>query len=104
MNNELCSKRHLGWKYYTEKIFRPAYWTLQVEVTNFVASQKTGGQIRTDFTTFPTPALAKLLHDRSADSQCIGRVDIPATPGGGITIPLHLAPQQFKDIHQYFLK
>lgn len=77
---------------------------LQIEVTNFVASQKTGGQIRTDFTTFPTPALAKLLHERRADSQCIGRVDIPTTPGSGTTIPLHLVPQQFKEIHQYFIK
>ena len=33
---------------------------LQVQVTNLLAANRTGGQIRTDFSAFPTPAFAKV--------------------------------------------
>ena len=33
---------------------------LQVAVTNLLAANRTGGQIRTDFSAFPTPAFAKV--------------------------------------------
>jgi len=33
---------------------------LQVQVTTLLAANRTGGQIRTDFSTFPTPQFARV--------------------------------------------
>ena len=33
---------------------------LQVQVTTLLAANRTGGQVRTDFSTFPTPQFAKV--------------------------------------------
>ncbi|ELT87630.1 hypothetical protein CAPTEDRAFT_161353 [Capitella teleta] len=73
---------------------------LQVQVTNMLAANLKGGQIRTDFSAFPTPSFAKALHERSADTQCLGRIQLPAKQGcQGMTIPIHLGPQQLKMVH-----
>jgi dynactin 1 len=78
---------------------------LQVQVTTMLAAHRPGGQIRTDFSTFPTPAFAKVLHEKaSSDSQCVGIVRIPTSPGeGGTIIPLHVGLQQLTQIHSHFL-
>jgi len=42
------------------------YLQLQVQVTMLLAANRTGGQVRTDFSVFPTPEFARvriLLHD-----------------------------------------
>ena len=33
---------------------------LQVQVTNLLAANRTGGQVRTDLSTFPTPEFARV--------------------------------------------
>ena len=43
------------------------FWTfpfqLQVKVTTAMAANRTGGQVRTDFSAFPTPSFAKASHN-----------------------------------------
>jgi len=76
---------------------------LQVQITSLLAANRTGGQIRTDFSAFPTPAFAKVLHEKSVDSQCIGVISIPTNQGKGATIPMHVGPQQLKQLHSRFV-
>jgi dynactin 1 len=79
---------------------------LQGQVTTLMAARRPGGQIRTDFTTFPTPAFARMLHEKAAspDGRCVGVVRIPVTAGkGGEVIPLHVSLNQLNQIHSYFL-
>lgn len=76
---------------------------LQVQVTNLLAANRTGGQVRTDLSTFPTPEFARMLLEKSAESQLIGRISIPTKLGQEDRIPLNLQPSSFKDIHAAFL-
>lgn len=72
---------------------------LQVQVTNFLAANRTGGQVRTDFSAFPTPEYARVLKEKSLDSLLLGRVLIP-TPGcKGEVIPVNVQPHQLYNIH-----
>ncbi|XP_064631573.1 dynactin subunit 1-like isoform X2 [Lineus longissimus] len=77
---------------------------LQVDVTNLLAANRTGGRVKTDFSVFPTPTFAKMLHEKKADTRCIGRVKIPAETGQGDTIPLHLQPDTLKKLHVSFVR
>ncbi|WAR22292.1 DCTN1-like protein, partial [Mya arenaria] len=54
---------------------------LQVQVTTLLAANRTGGQVRTDFSVFPTPEFARVLHEKTGDSVLVGRVTVPM-PGG----------------------
>ncbi|XP_056005085.1 dynactin subunit 1-like isoform X4 [Ostrea edulis] len=76
---------------------------LQVQITNLLAANRTGGQVRTDLSTFPTPEFARMLHEKSAESQLIGRISIPTKSGQGEIIPLNLQPTRLKEIHQVFV-
>nr|XP_022336647.1 dynactin subunit 1-like isoform X4 [Crassostrea virginica] len=76
---------------------------LQVQVTNLLAANRTGGQVRTDLSTFPTPEFARTLHEKSAESKLIGRISIPTKTGPGEIIPLNLQPTRLKEIHSAFV-
>ncbi|XP_062605399.1 LOW QUALITY PROTEIN: dynactin subunit 1-like [Saccostrea cucullata] len=76
---------------------------LQVQITNLLAANRTGGQVRTDLSTFPTPEFARMLHEKSAESQLIGRISIPTKSGQGEIIPLNLQPTRLKEIHSAFV-
>ncbi|XP_014675205.1 PREDICTED: dynactin subunit 1-like [Priapulus caudatus] len=81
---------------------------LQVSVTNLLASYHTGGQVRTDFSAFPTPGFAKALQEKHGDVKQFGRVSFPRPDGtrdGTPTrVPIVIAPNKFKAIHEHFLK
>ncbi|KAK3590123.1 hypothetical protein CHS0354_041172 [Potamilus streckersoni] len=72
---------------------------LQVQVTMLLAANRTGGQVRTDFSTFPTPEFARVLHEKNRDSVKIGRVTVPATGTKGEMIPLNIQPHQLRHLH-----
>lgn len=72
---------------------------LQVQVTNFLAANRTGGQVRTDFSAFPTPEYARVLKEKSLDSLLLGQIMIP-TPGcKSEVIPVNVQPHQIHNIH-----
>lgn len=75
---------------------------LQVQVTNLLAANRTGGQVRTDFSTFPTPGFARMLHEKSVDSVCVGRINIPTQAGTGDVIPISVQPHHLRQIHSKF--
>ncbi|XP_055894573.1 dynactin subunit 1-like isoform X2 [Biomphalaria glabrata] len=72
---------------------------LQVQMTTVLASSRSGGQVRTDFSTFPTPQFAKMLHEKTNHNVKLGTIQIPTT-GKADIIPLHLQPDQFRYIHE----
>lgn len=72
---------------------------LQVQITTLLAANRTGGQVRTDFSTFPTPEFAKMLHEKSSDSIKIGTIQIPTASGKGNIIPVNVRPDQLRQIH-----
>ncbi|KAL3863717.1 hypothetical protein ACJMK2_005462 [Sinanodonta woodiana] len=72
---------------------------LQVQVTMLLAANRTGGQVRTDFSTFPTPEFARVLLEKNRDSVKIGRVTVPATGTKGEIIPLNIQPHQLRHLH-----
>ncbi|CAG5131150.1 unnamed protein product, partial [Candidula unifasciata] len=76
---------------------------LQVQVTTLLAANRTGGQVRTDFSTFPTPQFARMLHEKSGDSIKIGSVQIPVQDGKGEIIPIHIQSDQLRRIHGKFI-
>ncbi|KAK7109531.1 dynactin subunit 1-like isoform X4 [Littorina saxatilis] len=76
---------------------------LQVQVTTLLAANRTGGQVRTDFSTFPTPQFAKMLAEKSGESLKIGRICVPCPGGTGETIPVNIQPDQLHTIHARFL-
>jgi dynactin 1 len=76
---------------------------LQVAVTNLIAANRQGGQVRTDFSTFPTSSLVKVLQEKQGGSQCVGTVSIPVEPGKGALIPVEVSPSQLKTIHARFV-
>ncbi|CAL1528730.1 unnamed protein product [Lymnaea stagnalis] len=73
---------------------------LQVQITTLLAANRTGGQVRTDFSTFPTPQFAKMLHEKTSNSVKIGSIQIPVSSGKGAVIPINIQPDQFRHIHQ----
>ncbi|XP_053407314.1 dynactin subunit 1-like isoform X3 [Mercenaria mercenaria] len=72
---------------------------LQVQVTTLLAANRTGGQVRTDFSVFPTPEFARVLHEKTRDSILVGRVTVPATGGKGQIIPINIQPNQLQSLH-----
>ncbi|KAK7469789.1 hypothetical protein BaRGS_00036216 [Batillaria attramentaria] len=76
---------------------------LQVQVTTLLAANRTGGQVRTDFSTFPTPQFAKMLFEKSKESVQVGRIRVPCQGGKGETIPINIQPDQLHTIHARFL-
>ncbi|KAK3741300.1 hypothetical protein RRG08_034345 [Elysia crispata] len=76
---------------------------LQVQITTLLAANRTGGQVRTDFSTFPTPEFAKMLHEKSSDSMKVGTIQIPTAPGRGNTIPVNVRPDQLRQIHSHLV-
>ena len=64
MNVTLCSISAIWYKYVRTYIFcinkSFVLFQLQVQVTNLLAANRTGGQVRTDFSTFPTPQFARV--------------------------------------------
>lgn len=72
---------------------------LQVQVTMLLAANRTGGQVRTDFSVFPTPEFARVLHEKTKDSILVGRVKVPATGGKGQIIPINIQPNQLQSLH-----
>ncbi|XP_076460999.1 dynactin subunit 1-like isoform X2 [Babylonia areolata] len=75
---------------------------LQVQVTTLLAANRTGGQVRTDFSTFPTPQFAKMLYEKNGESLKVGRVRVPCAGGKGETIPINIQPDQLHTIHARF--
>ncbi|XP_041368819.1 dynactin subunit 1-like isoform X2 [Gigantopelta aegis] len=71
---------------------------VQVQITTLLASHRPGGQVRTDFATFPTPQFAKVLHEKGGDSQLIGRVSVPV-PGQNEVIPVSVTKDLLRQIH-----
>ncbi|XP_071090432.1 dynactin subunit 1-like isoform X3 [Haliotis cracherodii] len=76
---------------------------VQVQVTTLLASYRTGGQVRTDFSTFPTPQFARVLHEKSGDSLKLGIITVPFKGGKGETIPINVSPDQLRRIHGKFI-
>ncbi|RUS81403.1 hypothetical protein EGW08_010841 [Elysia chlorotica] len=76
---------------------------LQVQITMLLAANRTGGQVRTDFSTFPTPEFAKMLHEKSSDSMKVGIIQIPTAPGKGNVIPVNVRPDQLRQIHSHLV-
>ncbi|XP_029644920.1 dynactin subunit 1 isoform X3 [Octopus sinensis] len=72
---------------------------LQVQVTNFLAANRTGGQVRTDFSSFPTPEYARVLKEKSLDSLVLGRISIPTPGTRPEVIPVNIQPSQLHTIH-----
>ncbi|XP_071151194.1 dynactin subunit 1-like [Mytilus edulis] len=50
---------------------------LQANITTVQAANRPGGQVRADFSTFPTPQFAKMLHEKSGDSMLVAKICIP---------------------------
>ncbi|KAJ8317237.1 hypothetical protein KUTeg_005141 [Tegillarca granosa] len=77
---------------------------LQVKITNFIAANRTGGQVRTDFSTFPTPQFARVLHEKSAESVLVGKIRVPVKDGSeGEIIPINVTLEQWRHIHSKFV-
>lgn len=75
---------------------------LQVQITNLLASQRLGGQVRTVFSQFPSTAYSKVLQEKQSDAKHIGRITIPASGGlssHATTMKILVQPNQFKHIH-----
>lgn len=72
---------------------------LQVQITTLLAANRPGGQVRTDFSTFPTPQFARMLQEKSNDSVKIGSIQIPTASGKGELIPISVQPHQLRNIH-----
>ncbi|GAB1603614.1 dynactin subunit 1-like isoform X4, partial [Argonauta hians] len=72
---------------------------IQVQVTNFLAANRTGGQVRTDFSAFPTPEYARVLKEKSLDSLVLGRISIPTPGTQSEVIPVNIQPTQLHTIH-----
>ena len=75
---------------------------LQVNITTVQAANRPGGQVRADFSTFPTPQFAKMLHEKSAESVLVAKISIPVKGGQGERIPIHLSADQLQKIHTLF--
>ncbi|XP_059148678.1 dynactin subunit 1-like isoform X2 [Physella acuta] len=73
---------------------------LQVQITTLLAATRTGGQVRTDFSTFPTPQFAKMLHEKTSNSVKVGTIKFPTSCGKGEVIPISIQPDQLRNIHQ----
>uniref|UniRef100_T1J0Z5 Dynactin subunit 1 n=1 Tax=Strigamia maritima TaxID=126957 RepID=T1J0Z5_STRMM len=74
---------------------------LQVEVTNFLATQHMGGSAKTDFSDFPTPEFSKVLQENQQLLQPVGRIYMPSDKTSGKQIiPVILDPQGLKRLHQ----
>ncbi|XP_052828984.1 dynactin subunit 1 [Octopus bimaculoides] len=82
----------------TKPVFFP-FKQLQVQVTNFLAANRTGGQVRTDFSSFPTPEYARVLKEKSLDSLVLGRISIPTPGTRPEVIPVNIQPSQLHTIH-----
>ncbi|XP_052269765.1 dynactin subunit 1-like isoform X2 [Dreissena polymorpha] len=76
---------------------------LQVQVTHLLAANRTGGQVRTDFSVFPTPEFARVLHEKSGDSVLVGRITVPMAGGAGQTIPLNVNADQLLRFHSIMI-
>ncbi|CAH1783867.1 unnamed protein product [Owenia fusiformis] len=77
---------------------------LQVKITTMLAQTRNGGQVKADFSSFPSPAYSKVLEERTKDTQLVGRIRIPAEQGkGGDVIPVLLQPDQLRRIHSQFV-
>ncbi|XP_052772029.1 dynactin subunit 1-like isoform X2 [Mya arenaria] len=72
---------------------------LQVQVTTLLAANRTGGQVRTDFSVFPTPEFARVLHEKTGDSVLVGRVTVPMPGGQGQVIPVNVHASHLQTIH-----
>ncbi|KAL4231416.1 Dynactin subunit 1 [Mactra antiquata] len=72
---------------------------LQVQITMLLAANRTGGQVRTDFSVFPTPEFARVLHEKTRDSVLVGRVTVPSQSGKGQIIPINIQPHQMQSLH-----
>ena len=44
-----------------------------------------------------------MLHEKTVDSQCIGKIQIPTSRAKGETIPINVNPEQLKRIHTRFM-
>lgn len=73
---------------------------LQIEVTNFLATNRAGGKVHTDFSAFPTPQFTKALTETQQGLQWIGRVTIPQPPGSGSSVvPVIMNADGFRQLH-----
>ncbi|CAC5389284.1 DCTN1 [Mytilus coruscus] len=55
---------------------------LQANITTVQAANRPGGQVRADFSTFPTPQFAKMLHEKSSDSMLVAKKYCSTINGG----------------------
>ncbi|KAK6174365.1 hypothetical protein SNE40_017658 [Patella caerulea] len=82
--------------------FQRSTQELQVEITNLLAANRTGGQVRTDFSTFPTPQFARMLHEKCGESILAANIRVPCPGGKGEKIPLHVTHDELRQIHLRF--
>lgn len=75
---------------------------LQANITTVQAANRPGGQVRADFSTFPTPEFAKMLHEKSGDSVLVARICIPMKGCHRERIPVHVTSDQLQKIHTLF--
>ncbi|XP_078717657.1 dynactin subunit 1 isoform X2 [Lampetra fluviatilis] len=72
---------------------------LKDEVRRMVISQHPGAQIKSDLTTFPSPAFSKANAEMQGDAVYLGKVTIPCPPGQGRIHKLTLLPSQLQQLH-----
>ncbi|XP_071169051.1 dynactin subunit 1-like isoform X2 [Mytilus edulis] len=75
---------------------------LQANITTVQAANRPGGQVRADFSTFPTPQFAKMLHEKSGDSMLVAKICIPVKGCHGERVPIHVTSDQLQKIHLLF--
>ncbi|XP_069833199.1 dynactin subunit 1 isoform X2 [Dendropsophus ebraccatus] len=73
---------------------------LKDEVLKETVSQCPGGNIPTDFATFPSSDFIKAKEEKRADTVFVGKVTLPCQPGQEQTHRLVLTPDQLYQLHE----
>lgn len=82
-----------------EKQLRHETEEITNEITQLMASRTPGGQIKADFTQFPSPLMSKALMEK--DCKMVARIKL--APKAIKSVPLIVAPHQLRQIHQTVL-
>ena len=45
----------------------------------------------------------QMLHEKTAESVCVGRISVPVKGGAGEVIPLNISTHQLHRIHERFI-
>lgn len=73
---------------------------LKDEVLKETVVQRPGGNVPTDFATFPSSDFIKAIEEKREDTVLVGKVTLRCPPGQGQTHRLVLTPEQLHHLHE----